>query len=79
MVSSMKIEKEVYVLTKEVDGVNVYLIDGVDGYDFDNDITCALKAVNKITAWYIREDYEDETKAPSNLKTMPLKITYEWE
>lgn len=75
----MKIEKEVYVLTKEVDGENVYLIDGVDGYDFDNDITCALKAVNKFTAWCIREDYEDETKAPSNLKTMSLKITYEWE
>jgi hypothetical protein len=74
----MKIENEVYVLTKEVNGEDVYLIDGVDGYDFDNDIRCALKAVNKITAWYIREDFEDETKEPSNLRTMPLKVTYEW-
>ena len=79
MVISMKIEKEVYVLTKEVDGENVYLIDDVDGYDFDNDITCALKSVNKFTAQCIKEDFEDETKSPSNLKTMPLKVTYEWE
>lgn len=74
----MKIENEVYVLTKEVNGEDVYLIDGVDGYDFDNDIRCALKVVNKITARYIREDFEDKTKVPSNLRTMSLKVTYEW-
>lgn len=74
----MKIENEVYVLTKEVNGEDVYLIYGVDGYDFDNDIRCALKAANKITACYIRKDFEDKTKAQSNLRIMPLKVTYEW-
>lgn len=75
----MKIENEVYVLTKEVNGESVYLTDGRFGYELDNDIRCALKAVNKITASYIREDFEDETKMPSNLRVMPLKVTYEWE
>lgn len=74
----MKIENEVYVLTKEVDGKPVYLVDGKYGYDFDDDICSALKAVNKITARYIKEDFEDETKRPSGLQTMLLKVTYEW-
>ena len=75
----MKIEEEVYVLTKEVDGKPVYLTDTRhSGHDLDDDIRSALKAVNKITAWYIREEFEDEIKKPSGLSTMPLKITYEW-
>ena len=74
----MKIENEVYVLTKEVDGKPVYLVDGRYGYDFDDDIRSALKAANKITARYIKEDFEDGIKESSGLSTMPLKITYEW-
>lgn len=74
----MKIENEVYVLTKEVDGKPVYLVDGRCGYDFDDDIRSALKVANKITARYIKEDFEDEIKESSGLSTMPLKITYEW-
>ena len=61
-----------------------------DGEMFTEDITCALKS-NKTSAKYIIRDYEDRydsgdiNSKTSNyespereLKTIPLKITYEW-
>ncbi|MEE1303391.1 MAG: hypothetical protein UHD64_11455 [Bacteroidales bacterium] len=71
----MKIENEVYVLAKEFDNETVYL---TEEYGFDNDIRCALRAGNKITASYIIEKVENDVKMPLDLKAMPLKITYEW-
>lgn len=78
MVNDMKIEDEVYVLTKEEDGEILYLIDSYDGYDFDADIRHALRCVNKITASYVKDDFINETKMVVDLQAIPIKITYEW-
>ena len=81
----MKIENEVYILAKQSDDGIWYL---TDEYGFDNDIRCALKCKNKITATYVRDDFEQEITSKvkdkdwsykSNLYIVPLKITYEWE
>lgn len=75
----MRVEDNVYILTSEIRGETMYLIDAYDGYDYSFDIRNALKAANKVTASLIKDAYEDELGgAKSDLRIVPLKITYEW-
>ena len=70
----MKIEKECYVLVTEIGGEVLYL---TEKYEFDNDISVALKAKNMMTAQFIPGNIFQKYKC--GLKIKPLKITYEWE
>ena len=69
----MKIEKECYVLKTEIGGEVLYL---TEKYEFDNDISVALKAKNMLTAHFITSNIFHKYKF--DLKIVPLKITYEW-
>ena len=77
----MKIENTSYVLMKigniEIDEETVYL-DSDD--NFTNDIQTAVKAVNRRTALELKHYYEVEKNHSheSDLKIVPLKVTYEW-
>ena len=74
----MKVEDNLYILTSEIRGETMYLIDDYDGYDYSFDIRKALKATNKVTASLVKDAYEDELGFKSDLRIVPLKITYEW-
>lgn len=77
----MKIENTNYVLMKigniEIDEETAYL-DSDD--NFTNDIQKAVKAANRRTALDLKHCYEVEKNHSyeSDLKIVPLKITYEW-
>lgn len=77
----MKIENTNYVLMKigniEIGEETVYL-DSDD--NFTNDIQKAVKAVNRRTALELKHCYEIEKNRnyESDLKIVPLKVTYEW-
>ena len=77
----MKIENNYFILTKKLNDEAVYLT--LD-YELSNDIRDALKSEQKITALFVRDDYEDEMKEvygndyKSDLNVLPLKITYEY-
>ena len=77
----MKTENTYYVIMKigniEVDEGTVYL---TSDYKFTNDICEALKATNRRTALEIKHDYDVEKNHnyESDLKIIPLKVTYEW-
>ena len=49
-------------------------------YNFTDDIHNALKACNRITALDIKHNYDVEKNHcyESDLKIVPLEITYEW-
>lgn len=78
---NMKIENKDYVLMKigniELDEETAYLD---SDYGFTNDIQKALRAANRRTALEVKHDYEvnKNHSYESNLKIVPLKITYEW-
>ena len=74
----MKVENTLYILTSDIKGETIYLTEDKSGYDYSFDIHDALKAGNKATALVIKDEYEDEVGAQSDLKIVPLKITYEW-
>ena len=77
----MKIENKYYVLMKigniEIDEETVYLD---SDYSFTNDIQKALRAANRRAALEVKYNYEvDKNRSyESDLKIIPLKITYEW-
>ena len=77
----MKIENASYVLMKigniEIGEETVYL-DSDD--NFTNDIQKAVKAANRRTALELKHCYEIEKNRnyESDLKIVPLKVTYEW-
>lgn len=77
----MKIVDRHYVLMRVgdigIDKGTAYLD---SDYNFTDDIHNALKAVNRITALDVKHDYEvNENKCyESDLKIVPLNITYEW-
>ena len=77
----MKIVDTHYVIMKignmEIDEETVYLD---SDYNFTNDIHQALKAMNRRTALDVKHDYETDKNRSyeSDLKVIPLKITYEW-
>ena len=77
----MKIENTRYVLMKigniEIDEETVYLD---SDNNFTNDIQKAAKAVNRRTALELKHCYETEKNRnyESDLKVVPLKVTYEW-
>lgn len=77
----MKIVDTYYVLMKigniEIDEETVYLD---SDYNFTNDIHNALRAVNRRTALDVKHDYETDKNRSyeSDLKVVPLKVTYEW-
>lgn len=77
----MKIENTSYVLMRigniEIDEGTVYL-DSDD--NFTDDIQKAVKAKNRRTALELKHYYEVEKNHnyESDLKIVPLKVTYEW-
>lgn len=77
----MKIENTYYVLMKlgniEIDKETAYLD---SDYGFTNNIQEALKAGNRRTALEVKHNYEVDNNHSyeSDLKIVPLKITYEW-
>lgn len=77
----MKIEKVNYVIMKigdiELNRETAYL---APDYDFTNDIQNATKAANRRTALELKHSYEVEknNSYESDLKIVPLRITYEW-
>ena len=77
----MKIENTSYVLMKigniEFNKETAYL-DCDD--NFTNDIQNAVKAANRRTALELKHCYEIEKNCnyESDLKIVPLKVTYEW-
>lgn len=77
----MKIENKYYVLMKvgniEIDEETAYLD---SDYSFTNDIQTALRAANRRTALEVKHNYEVDKNHSyeSDLKIVPLKITYEW-
>jgi hypothetical protein len=77
----MKIENVQYVIMKigniEFNGETAYL---APDYNFTNDIKQATKAANRRTALELKHSYEVEKNHnyESDLKIVPLKITYEW-
>lgn len=77
----MKIVDTHYVIMKignmEIDEETVYLD---SDYNFTNDIHKALKAMSRKTALDVKYDYETDKNRSyeSDLKIVPLKISYEW-
>lgn len=77
----MKIVDTYYVIMKigniEIDEETVYL---ASDYKFTNDIREALKAKNRRTALEVKHDYDVDKNHSyeSDLKVVPLNITYEW-
>ena len=77
----MTIENTCYVLMKigniEINDETVFL---GDDDTFTNDIKAAVKAANRITALTIKNGYEINKNHcyESDLKIVPLKVTYEW-
>lgn len=77
----MKIIDTHYVIMKigniEIDEKTVYL---TSDYEFTNDVRKALKAVNRTTALDVKHYYEEAKNRSyeSDLKIVPLKVTYEW-
>lgn len=77
----MKIENTNYVLMKigniEINEETVYLD---SDNNFTNDIQNAIKAANRRTALELKHYYEVEKNhsRESDLKIVPLKVTYEW-
>lgn len=77
----MKIENTSYVLMKigniEINEETMYL-DTDD--NFTNDIQKAAKAANRRTALELKHYYETSKNHSyeSDLKVVPLKVTYEW-
>ena len=77
----MKIVDRYYVIMKigniGIDEGTAYLD---SDYNFTDDIHNALKAANRITALEVKHNYEvDKNKSyESDLKIVPLNVTYEW-
>lgn len=77
----MKIENTYYVLMKlgniEINKETAYLN---SDYGFTNKIQEALKAGNRRTVLDVKHAYEVDNNHSyeSDLKIVPLKITYEW-
>ena len=77
----MKIIDTYYVLMKigniEIDEETAYLD---SDNNFTNDIHSALKSANRRTALSVKHDFETSKNRSyeSDLKIVPLKVTYEW-
>lgn len=83
----MKIENTFYVIMR-VGNIDCgeeyatkYMCDkDVDASEFTNDIARAMKSVNRSTALSLKYEYDLQKNhaCESDLKIIPLKITYEW-
>ena len=65
---------EVYVLAKEDEFGTHYL---TEEYKFSDDIRCALKAKNVITASLLRAEFEDEITNRINIENFRYKSNLE--
>lgn len=81
----MKIEKTHYVIMKigniDIGNKTEYLVDNSEkGYEFTDDILKATKCVNRITAKYVKFEFEKEKHNgyDTDLQIIPVKCTYEW-
>lgn len=65
-----------YVLQTEINGEKYYL---TIKRSLTKDIRKAAKCVDKLTASFLKEDYENEYKIKRDFKTILVKVTYDWE
>ena len=61
---------KVYVLARNVDGKEDYL---TDDYGFTDNIECAVKAKNAITAMILQWEFEEEVTRRINIKNLYYK------
>ena len=61
---------KVYVLARDVEGKKDYL---TYDYGFTDDIECAAKAVNVVTASILRSEFEEEVTRRVNIKNLYYK------
>lgn len=71
---------KVYVLARQVGDTKDYL---TDDYGFSDDIECAVKAANVVTASILRGEFEEEVTRRANIKNLYYKSNlyieeYEW-
>lgn len=72
---------KVYVLAKQVEDKIYYL---TSDYELSDDIECAVRAVNVVTASILRGEFEEEVTRRINIKNLYYKSglyidEYEWE
>lgn len=72
---------KVYVLAKQVEDKIYYL---TSDYELSDDIECAVRAVNVVTASILRAAFEEEVTRRINIKNLYYKSNlyieeYEWE
>ena len=61
---------KVYVLVKQVEDKKYYL---TSDYEFSDDIECAVRAVNIVTASILRAEFEEEVTRRINIKNLYYK------
>ena len=61
---------KVYVLVRDIGGTKDYL---ADDYSFTDNIECAVKAKNVITATMLKYEFEEEVTRRINIKNLYYK------